>query len=200
MFFQREARFFLTGGAALAGFHLKHRPTADLDLFTTEANVLDAGEAALRAVATRLGATVKNVQTEPALRRRVRQRGEERVVVNLVVEQVVQGYPNKPFVGDIRIDPPEEILANKLCALLSRSEVRDLIDVLLLERAGFSVDDALKLAMRKDGGLTSASLAWVLSEIQIGDNARIPAGISPHELRMFVADLVERLTRMAYPG
>jgi hypothetical protein len=29
-FFQRERGFFLTGGAALAGFHLGHRTTEDL--------------------------------------------------------------------------------------------------------------------------------------------------------------------------
>jgi hypothetical protein len=33
-FFRREQGFFLTGGAALAGFHLCHRETHDLDLFT----------------------------------------------------------------------------------------------------------------------------------------------------------------------
>jgi hypothetical protein len=35
-FFEREHDFFLTGGAALAGFHLGHRTTGDLDLFTTD--------------------------------------------------------------------------------------------------------------------------------------------------------------------
>lgn len=199
-FFQREDRFFLSGGGALAGFHLGHRHTGDLDLFTTEADLLDAGESALRAAAAHLGATVKNVQTEPGIRRRLLERGAARVRVDLVVEQVVQGYPEKLRFGDIRVDPPEEILANKLCALLSRSEVRDLVDVLTLEREGFRIDDALALAMRKDGGLTPASLAWVLSEIQIGDDARIPGGISPDELRSFIASLIERLTRMAYPG
>jgi hypothetical protein len=34
-FFRREQRFFLTGGAALAGFFLGHRSTHDLDLFAT---------------------------------------------------------------------------------------------------------------------------------------------------------------------
>ena len=33
-FFEREREFFLTGGAALVGFHLRHRTTTDLDLFT----------------------------------------------------------------------------------------------------------------------------------------------------------------------
>jgi len=34
-FFARRDEFFLTGGAALVGFHLGHRETHDLDLFTT---------------------------------------------------------------------------------------------------------------------------------------------------------------------
>ncbi len=202
-FFQREDRFFLTGGAALAGFHLKHRRTADLDLFTDKsldtAEVLDAGEAALRAVAAHIGATIENVQTEPEIRRRLVERGKDRVVVDLAVDRAAQGYPDKLRVGDIRVDPQEEILANKLCTLLSRSEVRDYVDVLALERAGLRVEDALDLAMRKDGGLTPATLAWVLEQVEIGDDARIPGGVTPEELRRFLATLIERLTRCAYP-
>ena len=49
-FFGKESRFFLSGGGALAGFHLGHRETDDLDLFTTE-DVLDQGATALGAVA-----------------------------------------------------------------------------------------------------------------------------------------------------
>lgn len=204
LFFQREDRFFLTGGAALAGYHLKHRRTADLDLFTTPsldiAETLAAAELSLRAVADEIGATLTNVQTEPEIRRRLVARGKDRVLVDLVVDGVVQGYPGKLQFGDIRVDPPEEILANKLCALLSRSEVRDYVDVLALERTGLCMEDALDLAMRKDSGLTPATLAWVLEQVQIGDDARIPGGVSPDELRRFIADLVTRLARLAYPG
>lgn len=197
-FFAREARFFLSGGAALAGFHLGHRPTYDLDLFTPSADLLDAGEATLRAVAAEVGATIRNVQTEPGIRRRLFERGSDRVLVDLVHDPVVQGYPEKARFGDVRVDPPEEILANKLCALLSRSEIRDLVDVRALEQAGFALDAALALAIRKDAGLTPATLAWVLSEIQIGDDARIPGGVTPTALRAFLDDLVARLTRLAF--
>lgn len=198
-FFQREPRYFLSGGAALAGFHLKHRRTADLDLFTTDETLLDAGDAALRDAAALLGGTVRNLQTEPHIRRRMIERGTDRVVVDLVVEQVVQGYPEKMRFGDVRVDPLEEILANKLCALLGRSEIRDLVDVYALERAGLRAEDAFDLAARKDGGLTYAGLAHLLSEIEIGDDARIPGGVTPAELRDFIVDLVKRLTRLAYP-
>jgi hypothetical protein len=40
----------------------------------------------------------------------------------------------------------------------------------------------------------------VLSQIEIGDDARIPGGISPPELRAFLEDLIARLTRLAHPG
>lgn len=204
-FFRREQRFFLTGGAALAGFHLKHRRTADLDLFTTPSapggtGDLDTGDAALKAAAHELGAMLENLQTTPDFRRRLVKRGNDRVVVDLVVDRTLQVHPEKQIIGDIRIDRPEEILANKLCTLLSRSEPRDLVDVYALERAGHPVEVALPLAARKDGGLTPASLAWVLSEIEIGDDARIPGGVSPADLRIFLEDLITRLTRLAHPG
>ena len=197
-FFQREQRFFLTGGAALSGFHLGHRRTAHLDLFATS-NILDAGEEALRLAADALGASIENVHTSPEFRQRLVKRGNDRVMVDLVVERAFQGHPDKPSRGSVRLDPPEEILANKLCTLLSRSELRDLVDAYALERAGFRIEDALPLAQRKDGGLTPATLAWVLSEIQIGEDARIPGGVSVPELRAFIAGLVTRLTPLAYP-
>jgi hypothetical protein len=84
--------------------------------------------------------------------------------------RVYQLVPDKPVVDGVRVDPPEEILANKLCALLSRAEVRDLVDVYMLERTGLRAEDALDAAMRKDGGATAAQLAWVLSQITIGED------------------------------
>lgn len=42
-FFRRERGFVLTGGAALAGFHLGHRTTDDLDLFTRDADAFERG-------------------------------------------------------------------------------------------------------------------------------------------------------------
>ena len=39
-FFATERGFFLSGGGALVGFHLQHRETTDLDLFTSSAEAL----------------------------------------------------------------------------------------------------------------------------------------------------------------
>lgn len=62
-FFQRERGFFLTGGAALAGFHLGHRTTDDLDLFTSQGAAFERGRFVLTDVAAALGGGCKFVTT-----------------------------------------------------------------------------------------------------------------------------------------
>ncbi len=127
-FFERQNRFFLTGGGALAGFHLEHRQTKDLDLFTVE-DALDQGVAALHEVARSLGASIETLRTSQTFRRFLLRRDGDSVMVDLVQDLAPQIYPDKLLIGTIRVDPPEEILANKLCALLSRAEIRDLVDI-----------------------------------------------------------------------
>ncbi len=197
-FFGRENRFYLTGGAALVGFYLGHRETNDLDLFTLE-NEIENGFAIVRDAARTLGASVEAIQTAPDFRRLLVKRGDEAVVVDLVREYVVQLEREKREIGGIRIDSPEEILANKLCALLSRSEIRDLVDVRELEKAGFNLENALSVAQQKDTGLTAAQLAWVLNQIEFGDDATPPGDVSVIELRNYLNDLIARLKRLAFP-
>jgi len=197
-FFQREQRFYLTGGGALAGYHLGHRETHDLDLFTLS-SAMDDGWRALRDSARELGTSFEEVRTAPEFRRILLSRGDESVVVDLVVEHAEQVSREKPAHGVVRVDPAEEIFANKLCTLLSRSEIRDLVDARALEGLGLSLAEALAAGQRKDGGLTPGQLAWVLSQITIGDEAVIPAGVAPAELREYLRGLVDRLARLAHP-
>lgn len=198
-FFELEQGFFLTGGAALAGFHLGHRPTKDLDLFTAE-DRLEQGVSALRAVAERLGATIEEVQTAATFRRFFLGRDRQTVVVDLVRDLVPQIHPEKKCFGQIRVDLPEEIFANKLCAILSRSELRDLVDIYTLEKHGFSIDQALRQGFLKDGGLTAGQLAWVLSEIELGDDAKPPGNVTVEELRRFLETWKKQLAQSSFPS
>ena len=197
-FFERAQGFYLTGGAALAGFHLGHRETHDLDLFTLVGPLTDGVEA-LRDLARAIGARCDEVRTAPEFRRFVLSRGDDSVVVDLVVERAPQLVADKPWVGSIQIDPPEEILANKLCALLGRAEIRDLVDVRALEQSGQSLEPALAAGQQKDGGLTPGQLAWVLSQISIGEEARVPGGVTASELRRYLQGLIDRLVSLARP-
>src|SRR6185436_16813348 len=83
-FFQRERGFFLTGGAALAGFHLGHRMTDDLDLFTPQQAAFDRGRFVLADVAAAVGGTLEVRQDAPGFKRLVLTRGDEGLVIDLV--------------------------------------------------------------------------------------------------------------------
>jgi predicted nucleotidyltransferase component of viral defense system len=198
-FFQRERGFFLTGGGALVGYHLHHRLTDDLDLFTMDAAAYERSLHVLPAVAEALGGQLEVRQDAPGYRRYALTRGGETLVVDVVRERVAQVRPSKPEIAGVFVDPPEEILANKLTALVGRQEERDLVDVYCLEQRGYSVESALDAALSKDGGCTPATLGWLLSGLTIADTAPLPGGVDASTLRAFVADLVKRLRRRAMP-
>jgi predicted nucleotidyltransferase component of viral defense system len=197
-FFKRENRFFLSGGAALVGFYLGHRETQDLDLFTLESDI-EIGSRIVREVAAELNAVVESIQTAPDFRRFLIKREDAAVVVDLIREYVFQIETEKQTINGIRVDSPEEILANKLCALLSRSEIRDLVDVRALEKAGYNLENALEAAAKKDSGLTPAQLVWVLSQIKFGDDLISPGNVSAADLREYLENLISRLTRLSFP-
>ena len=197
-FFAREHRFFLSGGGALVGFHLGHRETEDLDLFVLQ-DVLAEGARTLAHVAQELSASLEIVTDSSDFKRFVIRRGMETLKVDLVHETATQQFKDKLEIDGIRVDPPLEILSNKLCTLLSRGEIRDLVDVFVLEQAGYRMEDALGAAMQKDRGLTPAQLAAILDEWTIGPEARLPGSVDPKRLDEYRHDLIARLTRLAFP-
>ena len=199
-FFRRERGFFLTGGGALAGFHLGHRTTDDLDLFTSDASAFERGKFVLQDIAAAMAGHLTIRQEAPGFLRAVLARGGDAVVIDLVRDLQPQAGPAKLERDGIVFDSAAEILANKLTTLVGRAEERDLVDLLCLERAGHRIDDALPAALVKDGGCTPATLAWLLSEVQIPDELPLPDGVSAVQLRQFVADLIVRLRRLALPS
>lgn len=199
-FFAREQEFFLSGGAALAGYHLGHRETLDLDLFTTRPEAFERGRFVLADVAAAVGATLQVRQDAPGFRRVVLDRGGDAVVVDTVLDRVSQVVDDKPDIDGVRVDPPREILANKLCAVVGRAEERDLVDLWALERSGLRVEDALPDALAKDGGCTPATLAWLLDQVVIPEGLSLPGGAPARELREWIRGLVQRLRRQAHPG
>jgi hypothetical protein len=192
---------YLSGGAALA-VHLGHRRSQDLDLFADDDVAFQAARASLPVIAAALGARVEILADAPAFRR-VLLTGPsgETLRVDLVRETAERTGPPPAEADGLRLDPLEEIAANKLCAVLGRSEARDLVDLYFLERAGLPALGALEAARRKDPGLTPAGLAWALTQVPLD---RLPEGllmpVSLDELSTFRARLVEALERLSFPG
>ena len=201
-FFDREQAFFLTGGAALVGFYLHHRETSDLDLFGTRDASIEAGTRALLAAADAVGAQLDSIQESQDFRRFAARRGEELTVVDLVIDRAPQAFAEKARSGLIRLDPPREIAANKLCTLLDRMEVRDLVDLKLLLATGITLEEALADARKKHAGADAGTLAWLLGQFRIPTSHPTleEAGIAAGDLDQFRQQLIDELTRLALPA
>ena len=83
----------------------------------------------------------------------------------------MDSYP--PGLSSREVDSLREIAANKVCALLGRAEIRDLVDLRAILQKGFDLASVLRDAERKDGGVSPATLAWVLDSLCIGDDAEV---------------------------
>lgn len=132
---QRECGFFLTGGGVLVGFVLGHRTTDDLDLFTTDDAAMAQADGLAHALGSAVGATLESLQTTPDHRRYLFSRGGESTRVDFVRDRGVQ-LMDKSVRDGVAMDAVEEILANKITTLASRSEIRDVVDLYCLEQAG----------------------------------------------------------------
>ncbi|MEO6594490.1 MAG: nucleotidyl transferase AbiEii/AbiGii toxin family protein [Planctomycetota bacterium] len=198
-FFALERRFVLTGGGALVGFHLRHRTSDDIDLFAKPPVTMDEGYRALEAAALALGGAVESLRTFPEFRRALVRRGTESVVVDLVIDRAPDVDQVVEAEHGIRLHSLREIAANKICALLGRAEIRDLIDLRAILATGFDLRAVLADAERKDGGASAATLAWLIEGLRIPADAPLPGGVRADELEAFRVDLVQRLRRLGLP-
>ncbi len=197
-FFARERRLFLTGGGALSGFYLGHRTTEDLDLFTPPGPDLADVTRALDEAARSVGATMAPQTTYIDFRRFLVRRGDEICVVDLVIDRTPPIDAEKTSFGTIIVDTKREIAANKIVTLLSRSEIKDLVDLIMLAESGADLDQAIMDARKKDGSAEPATLAWLLEQIEIGPEARLPGAMAPERVLLMRDNLVRHLRRMAF--
>jgi hypothetical protein len=189
--------FFLTGGVVLAGWILRHRRTDDLDLFTENDAAIASADRLARYISDKTGCAFEAIQSAPDFRRFLLSRGSESVQIDFIRDRAPQLYP-KVVRDGVRTDSVEEIVANKICALVGRSEIRDLIDLMYLERAGYRIERFLEPAAKKDAGITSATVAWILSTYRLPE--QLPANVSIEEVATFVRDLERRMRNAARPS
>lgn len=190
--------FILGGGGALAGVYLAHRQTRDLDLFWRDQTQLGDIPGLIEARLTTDGFTVTPLQRSPLFVQLRVADASSVVVVDLIAEPTPSLEPPclcRIGQSDILVDAPHAILTEKLCALLGRSELRDLIDVEALVRSGEDLSSAVADAPRRDSGFSPLTLAWVLRDWNVRKVARA-AGLSDADtesLERFRQSLVDHL-------
>lgn len=194
----------LTKGAALAGFHTKHRDTRDLDVFfhgqrslgESVARAIEALEVAgFSAVALRSSATFAQLSVGDS---------SDTVVVDFVADPTPRAeQPQPTTVGNatILVETPHQLLVNKLNALLSRSELRDLVDVRELLACGGDLARALTDCPGQDAGFSPLTFSWATRGLPISRLAKALGwtDVDAAALERFRDELVDRVLVSARP-
>jgi hypothetical protein len=196
---RQAAPFHLAGGAALAGVHLRHRLSRDVDLFVHDRDSHRDLVRALPEIGAANGTPVSLLRDAGSFVRSRAQLADQTIELDVVFDPVPDLEPAPPAVEGVVLESLTDLRVNKLTCLLSRSEPRDLVDLLFLDRAGYPPEADLELALRKDAGIDPGIIAWLLGEFPIDPLPIMLLPLSSSELRAFRDDLRERFRRIAIP-
>ena len=196
---QRVAPFHLGGGAALAGVHLHHRLSADADLFV---HARDAHRDLVRAlpdIGAANGTPVSILRDGGSFVRARLQLSNDSIELDVVYEPIPDLEPAPPPIDGIVVESLVDLRVNKLTCILSRSEPRDLVDLLFLDRVGYAPERDIQLALRKDAGIDPGIIAWLLGQFPVEPLPVMLMPLDIAELRTFRDDLRERFRRLSVP-
>ncbi len=195
---QRRVPCHLGGGAALSGAHLSHRLSGDIDLFCHDATHVRDLMRELPATAAEAGVTVTVARDAGTFVRAVLATAAGTLDVDIVHEALPDLEPPPPLEGVV-VESFADLRAAKLTCILSRSEPRDLVDLLFLERAGHPPEGDLPLALRKDGGIDPGVLAWLLGQFPVRPLPQMLLPLDEAELLSYRDALATRFKTLAIP-
>ena len=200
-FAARNHDFFLTGGSALGIFYLEHRLSYDLDFFTCEPTVeWHLLENLVRGIAADIQAECHALTASPDFHRYQIVRPPESEILDFVIERIPQLDEKKNDFDGVRVDTIREIMVNKICALIHRCELKDVLDLYYLQRKGYSVRDYLKETKRKEAGLDPAMISFLLSRLKIDiDPDYLLAPLDLADFRRFVDELRKEMAQVSFP-
>jgi len=163
--------FYLTGGTAASRAYLNHRYSNDLDFFVNDDPAFGLwADRFIQALRKPLEWSLDVVVREERFVRCSVVAGDVALRLEMVndVPSHVGDLFNHPVLG--RIDSAENILANKVTALMDRNEPKDLADVwAFCCRLGVPLDQAITDAQSKAAGIFPADLARVLCSASHAD-------------------------------
>ncbi len=186
----------MAGGAGLA-LLLHHRRSDDVDLFCPSSEPPGGVASAVERRAVELGATATRVRTGPSFVRLEVVRGSEMLRIDVVGETAPPLDALVVLPGGLRVESLRDQRANKIVALLGRSELRDLVDLYFLEQAGFPTIEGMSDAVLKDTGTDPAWFAWAIDQVEIRELHGLVAHVEQEHLRLFRDGLRLKLLDLA---
>lgn len=178
----------LVGGSGLA-LLLDHRRSDDLDLFCGLREDVEPIVRALEAAAAASSVGVMRVRSAPGFVRLEAASGPEVLRVDVASDASPRLVEADTYVGPIRVEALRDQRANKIVALLGRSELRDLIDLFFIDRAGFPILQGFEDALKKDSGMDPAWFAWAVSQIELKPLRGMVVPLPEQELEAFKESL-----------
>lgn len=166
-----DTGFYLTGGTAVSRAYCHHRYSDDLDLFVNDHPSFSLwGERIIFALTQETTWQCQVNQRDDRFMRLTVVQGEVWLKIELIndVPSHIGEIQVHPVLG--RVDSVENLLANKLTAVLSRQEPKDLADIWALARQhDVSITTAITDAQSKAAGIFPVALARVLLSTTAAD-------------------------------
>ncbi|MCL5612303.1 MAG: nucleotidyl transferase AbiEii/AbiGii toxin family protein [Chloroflexi bacterium] len=171
VFNQVDTSFYLTGGTASSRGYLHHRFSDDLDFFVNDDNRFGLWAERIIQALTQTKDWSCQVLVKEERFVRVNLTENKAVLkiefINDVPARVGQ-IQNHPVLG--RMDSPENILANKVTAVLDRNEPKDFADIWgFCTQKELSLYEAITNAQSKAAGVFPVDLARALCSVQPAD-------------------------------
>jgi len=144
-----EKKFFLTGGTALSVFYLHHRLSDDLDFFTKDFSNLSS-----------IGFWIKT--NWPKQNVKIKEAGQflsvliEEVKVDFVIDSLSTGEERESYKYEnghyLLVDTISNIVSNKFCTPVSRTEPKDYIDFYMILKSfpTIEINDVYQKSRLKD--------------------------------------------------
>jgi hypothetical protein len=190
----KDTPFYLTGGTALSRGYFQHRYSDDLDYFVNDHP--DFKRIAERQIA-KLNTAFREVNVALRADNFVRLFiSAERLKVEMIndVPAHIGAHVEHPLLGVI--DSTENILANKITALVDRSLPKDIADIYVLLKDGLSIKKALMDADSKAAGISPLLVAKILAEFDyalLDTEIKWSVPISSQVIHTYLAEISKKI-------
>jgi hypothetical protein len=161
-----QARFYLTGGTALTEFYLGHRLSFDLDLFTSDQELIIPTSFQIQTLGVASGFEITVIRRFASFVEFVISRGDESLKVDLALDSPFRFSPPIDSEIGVWVNDLQDLQIDKLLAYYGRAEPRDAVDLFFIFQQN-SVSRLLQLAAQKDPGF---DLYWFAVALNRAEN------------------------------
>jgi Nucleotidyl transferase AbiEii toxin, Type IV TA system len=172
--------FYLTGGTALSEYYLGHRLSFDLDLFTSDADIILPFSYRVEQAIESKGLQVAVIRRFASFVELQITRAGDSLKVDFGLDSPYRFAPVEPGDSGVLVNDFRDIQADKTLAFFGRAEPRDAIDVyFLLQKTNIEI--LADLAHQKDPGFDMYWLAVALNR-----TANLPDELERWPVKMLV--------------